>query len=1105
MGVVYKARHIALKRIVALKMVLDGAHAGAAQLARFRAEAEAVAKLQHPHIVQIYEVGEFDGRPFFSLEYVEGGSLDKKIAGTPQPARAAANLVEAIARAMHAVHQQGIVHRDLKPANVLMTKDGQPKVSDFGLAKQLDADQQLSHSGAIMGTPAYMAPEQAAGKIREIGPVTDVYALAAILYDLLTGRPPFKGATVMDTIDQVRSKDPVPPSQLQPKVPRDLETICLKGLRKDARQRYGSALELADDLHRFLDGQPILARPVSAWERAWKWARREPTKAVAVAAVLLALVAGAVGIVFYGLYKDQQATTREQEATTRAKEANVRAEKLEQQQGRRQEIDRLSNSAREKEAIAREKEAIARAEKLEQQQGRRREIDPLRISASEAESIEYLTNAERDLAKALAIYNNDREAFGDELGSSLKASFNLVGTKLKIQVKEKDDRAKLVADRKDFADREKLFRSARYKVVFHTISFREENRTDDTTVVRSAAPKALEELGLDVTKRPEEFAAGLERFRPVEESREQLDRIAQDCYQILLAWSAAEAVPGADAVDAEASPRRALQLLDRAEALAKAFPIEKSQVYHLRRAQVHELLGNQSDADNERKRAEEIAKSGAPTATIDLFESALNHYRKGEIQDAAADCEQVFNKESDHFWTKYVAALCDLRQKNWGVAIVRLSTCLEMWPESPWLLMHRALAHAGAAHAKELETAQAVARGATALADSLHKSAANSLRASSDDFDAAMRTETNDAFRAELLTNRSFIWIQRKRWPEAEADLTQAIALRPTAYQGHVNLALVYQKQAKRAEAVKAIDDAIKLQPRKAILYATRARLQLGRGDAKAARQDFEDFLTREEKGTPRWAEALVDLARLKLKAEELAPALADCDAVVQAIPMFAPGHRQRAEVLLRLNRHDDAGQALDRYVANNGPELSQIHRARGLIQMRKGKLVEAVEAFTRALALEQDAETYRLRGWAYLAQEASRPALADFDAALVLEKTLTDALRGRAIALVLLGRLSEAEALAEQVLKQGPTTPNLLFQVACIYSLAVGQRGVEGSALRYHDRALELLREAMNKISNEADRRAFWLNKVEKSPEFAPIRDTAGMRQLTRLYGSKE
>jgi serine/threonine protein kinase len=251
MGVVYKARQVKLNRLTALKMVLAGSHAPQADLARFRKEAEAVARLLHPHIVQIYEVGEHDGLPFFSLEYCSGGNLEKKLNGTPQQPADAAALVETLARAIHAAHLKGVIHRDLKPANVLLTENGTLKVTDFGLAKRLGEMGQTA-TGAVLGTPSYMAPEQAGGRAGEIGPATDVYALGAILYECLTGRPPFKGATPLDTIMQVVANEPVPPSLLQPAVSRELERICLKCLQKKPAQRYGSAETLADDLRRFL-------------------------------------------------------------------------------------------------------------------------------------------------------------------------------------------------------------------------------------------------------------------------------------------------------------------------------------------------------------------------------------------------------------------------------------------------------------------------------------------------------------------------------------------------------------------------------------------------------------------------------------------------------------------------------------------------------------------------------------------------------------------------------------------------------------------------------------------------------------------------------------
>jgi hypothetical protein len=267
MGLVFKARHKALKRDVALKIVVSGAHAGAQERARFRTEAEAVARLGHPGIVQIYEVGEQAGCPYLALEFVSGGSLEQQLDGAPMPPRRAAQLLLDLARAVQHAHDKGIIHRDLKPANVLLTEAGVAKIADFGLAKLLDDEHGHTHSGAVLGSPSYMAPEQAAGQVRAIGPATDVYALGAILYELLTGRPPFLGASFLETLDQVRSHEPAPPQALQPRVSDDLATICLKCLEKNPAQRYPTAAALAQDLDRFLRREAITARKMTFWDQ----------------------------------------------------------------------------------------------------------------------------------------------------------------------------------------------------------------------------------------------------------------------------------------------------------------------------------------------------------------------------------------------------------------------------------------------------------------------------------------------------------------------------------------------------------------------------------------------------------------------------------------------------------------------------------------------------------------------------------------------------------------------------------------------------------------------------------------------------------------------
>jgi serine/threonine-protein kinase len=290
MGVVYKARQLALKRTVALKMILGGLHAAPHERARLRSEAELVARLQHPNIVQVFEVGEVDGLPFLALEFVDGGTLAQRLASDPLPPRDAARLVATLAEAVHTAHSLNVVHRDLKPANVLLTAAGVPKIADFGLARGLDAEARRTHSGEILGTPSFMAPEQTTGPTG-VGPAADVYALGAILYASLTGRPPFDAESVLATLLEVCHKDASPPSRLRPQVPRDLETICLKCLQKNPEKRYPSARELADDLNRYLRGEPVVARPVGTVERTWKWSRRHPAAAAVGAVSLASLVA----------------------------------------------------------------------------------------------------------------------------------------------------------------------------------------------------------------------------------------------------------------------------------------------------------------------------------------------------------------------------------------------------------------------------------------------------------------------------------------------------------------------------------------------------------------------------------------------------------------------------------------------------------------------------------------------------------------------------------------------------------------------------------------------------------------------------------------------
>jgi tRNA A-37 threonylcarbamoyl transferase component Bud32 len=317
MGVVYKARQERLKRLVALKMIRAGIYAGSDERARFQREGEAIARLRHPQVVQIHEFGEHAGRLYFSMELLEGGTLASKLEGRLLPEREAAELIQTLAWGVQAAHQHGVVHRDLKPSNVLFAADGVMKITDFGLAKVLDSDNNDTVSDAIIGTPAYMAPEQAGGETRRIGPAADIYALGVILYEALTGQPPFRGESRYKTLELVRTQEPEPPSRRRPKLSRELEAICLKCLEKEPKDRYESAAALADDLQRWLEGRSTRVRPLRWHQRVYRMGRRH--SGIVAAACLLAVMAGLFFLFSY--FRDPQREIERIQARLRRGEA----------------------------------------------------------------------------------------------------------------------------------------------------------------------------------------------------------------------------------------------------------------------------------------------------------------------------------------------------------------------------------------------------------------------------------------------------------------------------------------------------------------------------------------------------------------------------------------------------------------------------------------------------------------------------------------------------------------------------------------------------------------------------------------------------------------
>ncbi len=654
MGVVYKARDRRLHRLVALKMVLAGAHVGAVGLQRFRAEAEAVAKLSHANIVQIYETGEHEGRPYFSLELVEGGSLDQRILDSPCSPRAAAGLIETLARTMAVAHERGIVHRDLKPANILLAKLGSqspivksrdadstslpadhwsrsaiPKIADFGLAKQVDDDSSQTKSGTIMGTPSYMAPEQAAGKIREIGPAADIYSLGAILYELLVGRPPFKAGNPIDTIRQVIEQEPVPPRHLEPRVPHDLETICLKCLEKEPARRFTSALDLADDLSRFALGDPIQARPTPTWERAWKWGKRRPL-AVALAGVI---ALGALSAVLFIVWHNGVLQTRLDVALN------------EERQARQREMD------------ARDEQRVA----LLQQEGQKL-FDSARLGVAAGD----WARARVDLEKTLTtIGGNPR------LGSLKEPALALL--------KKVEQELRVEADRRASRGRLQSFAGLRDEAQFLGTLYTGMDLAANLQAARVSARKALAVYGVV----PGE--AALPKFDAYLSDSEQAE-IQADCSQLLLilAETEAQSTSSGKPLEKEAYLRRALGYLEQARRLGA--PVR---AFHLRRARYLTLLGETKEAARE----DQAAQAAALDDIFDHFLMADELYRREQFAEAIKEFDRVLESKPGHFWARYLNALCLLRQQRPAEARALLSACLASRPDFVWLYLLRGFAH----------------------------------------------------------------------------------------------------------------------------------------------------------------------------------------------------------------------------------------------------------------------------------------------------------------------------------------------------------------------------------------------------------------------------
>jgi tetratricopeptide (TPR) repeat protein len=985
-GTVYKARHLGLDRLVALKVLALPAVVSFARAARFRAEALLAARLQHPNIVQVFEAGAFEGRPFFAMEYVPGGSLAERLAGTPQSPTMSARLVATLARAVHYAHSHGIIHRDLKPGNVLLQTDSateglpgslssaRPRIADFGLAKDLQSSSDASRTGDVLGTPSYMAPEQARGQVREIGPATDVYALGAILYECLTGRPPFKGESAVVTLREVLDEEPVPPSRLCGRTPRDLETICLKCLHKEPRKRYASAAALADDLGCFLDGRPIQARPVSARERVVKWVRRRPALAGLFAVVTVAVLA--LGLTWYRAARHE----RQRMATARA-EVHTQLSEGQRAFGRGDWA----------EARSRADAALTRARSESALGELRRAAEDLRGEAErrlEAEAARLQFHRQRDAA----LFHGMNALSGESFLTGMDAATHR-------RAAEKAARAALALAGVDLA---------------------------------SAAPAG----------RPEQAA---------------------DCVAVLFVLAEAVAGTGQD----PAQLREALRLVERAGKLQPPTP-----AYHRQRARYLGRLGQADAASAEVHRA-----AAGASGALDHFLDGQDHFQRGDLRRASAAFERAVAAEPGHFWAHCYLAVCCLRSGRPGEARAALTVCVDRKPEFVWgwLLRGYAFRELGAFTAAERDFRRA---------------------------EALLARQPNDEARYALLVNRGVLHFREEEaatatltaaaglsglpnpclavllgrpaggpLAHAAADLEEATRLRPRQYAPLLNLARVYQRQGRPADAQRAFQRAAELAPPPVLadLRAERARVLLGQGRSVEAEQLCRNALA----GRPDHPAALLTLGR----------------------------------ALVLLGRDEQAVAAFDRYLATGAPEATDLFRGRGLARLRLGRLAGARDDFARALAGGPDAELHLQRGWAYFFLDAWQPALLDFDESLRLAPGRPDAYTGRALCRVQLGRYREAAGDAEEALRHQPLSAETYHNAACTFALAYARVQADAMAkdraalaAGYRQQALDLVRRTLAAVP-PAQQGAFWRDKISPDRALDAIRQTAEFRSWEATF----
>jgi tetratricopeptide (TPR) repeat protein/tRNA A-37 threonylcarbamoyl transferase component Bud32 len=1092
MGVVYKARQLKLNRVVALKMVLAGAHADAHHLARFQSEAEAVAQLQHPAIVQIFEVGEHEGLPFFSLEFVDGGSLAQKIGGKPQPPREAAVILEQVATAMAAAHQRGIIHRDLKPANVLLTADGSPKVTDFGLAKRLEGASDLTRSGTLMGSPSYMAPEQARGEVHLIGPASDLYALGAVLYEQLTGRPPFVGTSVVETLYQVREQEPVPPSRLQPTVPRDLETICLKCLQKEPYKRYAGCEALTDDLHRFLSGLPIKARPVGRAERLWRWCRRNPRTAGLTGAVAVLCCCVAVSLLAFGVQLRRQgqavaetrttAGARLEQATaavaignyrraqdllegfdpllaTSAGLEDLRADwlRLKQQVGVYAEFSKLLDDARfacrfgsrsQKEQGRQYcRELIALYDQIAQGTGRAAAglppLDPEHQRLFQEDVFEAFLVAslvEQELAAGEGEPAH-RQAARQAIDWLNRAEQVLPGTRV-LYVNRASCWGKLGNQEADRADVERAKAIAPTSVVDHFWhGFAEHVRGDEALASGNAKEaqdsyrRELAEYAAVLQLRPEHFWANFNWAV---------------CHARLGELGAAG---GNDLYDALVGFTACIRLRSDFP-----WPYNNRGIVHLRLGEYEQAVRDCTAAlEHNAQYAEAYANRGVAYRGQGKNDLALHDF--DEAIRVKSDCAPAYLERAELYRAlhRYPEAVRDYDR------LVNLDT--------DKVKVYR----------KRAETYQQMNRGREAIEDYTKV--------------VALRPRDAAAYFA-----RGTLHYLRGDYALARDDYSQVIELAPKAADAYRNRAIVNWFHLKDFDkALADFDEVAKLLPREAEPYRCLGVIYLGRREYDRALRSLRQALDRQ----PGYPEAIWARAQVYLWQGKLQDALREINPVAEHLPAGMPEtFNVRGDIYRALGRLREAA-ADYRAVIKRKPDDAAAYVGLALVLARQGRPDESAKCYDQMVAADPQSATKLLLRAAFRRDRREFDAgLADCDRAARREPKSVLPELARASIEAARGQHHEAVERAARALRHAPKNDgHVLYAAACVWSLASRAAAAAGSAAdrdlarRYAGCGASFLAEALDKGFHDLIYPEH--NRMADDPALEPIRQQPGVRDL--------